>query len=431
MQKWKEIYQSKLTTVDEAVKAISSGDRVVLAHACGEPQALTQAMFARAPELHDVEIVHQVAMGGCPYCRPGMEKHFWHNSIFVGATSRLAIKEGRGDYTPCFNYEIPRLFTQGFLPVDVAMVQVSSPDEHGCCSFGISVDWTITAAKYARITIAQVNRNMPRTLGETFMHISEFDHIVEVDEPLIEMTPPQIGSVEENIGRYCAELIEDGSTLQLGIGAIPDGVLMFLQEKRDLGIHTEMFADGVVELFEAGVVTNQAKTLHKGKLVATFLMGTEKLYRFVDNNPQVAMFPIEYANDPFVISQNHRMVSINSALQVDLNGQVCAETIGYTQYSGVGGQVDFVRGCSRAPGGKSIIALPATAAGGKISRIVAVPDEGAAVTTSRNDVHYVVTEYGIANLRGKTLRQRARELIAVAHPDFRKDLEKAMQDRNW
>lgn len=431
MLDWKNIYESRLTSAAEAVKIIRPGDRVVLAHACGEPQALSGAMVARAPELHNVEVVHMVAMGKALYCQPEMKEHFRHNSLFVGATSRKAVKEGRADYTPCFFSEIPRLFQDGYLPVDVAMVQVSPPDEHGFCSLGISVDYTKPAAESAKTVIAQVNKNMPRTMGDAFMHVSQLDYIVALDEPIIELPRPTISHEEESIGRHVAELIEDGSTLQLGIGAIPDAVLMFLGDKHDLGIHSEMFSDGVVDLYEAGVVTNRAKTLHKGKMVATFFMGTKKLYQFIDNNPLVAMYSVDYVNNPFVISQNHKMVSINSALQVDLSGQVGADTIGLTQYSGVGGQVDFVRGTSRSPGGKSIIAMPATAGGGKYSRIVATLDPGAGVTTSRNDVHYVVTEFGIASLRGKTLRQRARELISVAHPDFRQDLEKAAGEMNW
>lgn len=425
---WKRIYDSRLTSAAEAVNAIRPGDRVVLAHACGEPQALSAAMVARKPELHDVEVVHMVSMGKALYCQPEMRHHFRHNSLFVGASSRKAVKEGRADYTPCFFSEIPRLFKDGYLPVDVAMIQVSPPDEHGFCSLGISVDYTKPAAEAAQTVIAQVNKNMPRTMGDAFMHVSQLDYLVAVDEPLIELPRPTIKSDEESIGRYVSTLIEDGATLQLGIGAIPDAVLMFLKDKRDLGIHSEMFSDGVVDLYEAGVVTNQAKTLHKGKMVATFFMGTPKLYRFVDNNPMVAMYPVDYVNNPYIISQNHKMVSINSALQVDLSGQVCADTIGLTQYSGVGGQVDFVRGASMAPGGKSIIAMPSTAGGGKYSRVVATLDPGAGVTTSRNDVHYIVTEFGIASLRGKTLRQRARELINVAHPDFRKGLEEAAGD---
>lgn len=431
MAYWKKIYDSKLTFAEKAVESIKSGNRVVIAHACGEAKALSAAMVARAPKLENVEVVHMVAMGKAEYCKPEMAKHFRHNSLFVGSTSRTAVNEGRADYTPCFFSEIPRLFKNGYLPVDVAMIHVSPPDAHGYCSLGISVDYTKPAAECAKTVIAQVNKNMPRTLGDSFMYISQFDYIVEFDEPLIELSRPSITEVEENIGRYVAELIEDGSTLQLGIGAIPDAVLGYLKEKRDLGIHTEMFSDGVVELYEAGVITNRAKTLHKGKMVATFFMGTKKLYDFVNDNPAVAMYPVDYVNDPFVICQNSRMVSINSALQVDLTGQVCADTLGSKQYSGVGGQVDYVRGASRSEGGKSIIALPATASNGNYSRITAVLDSGAAVTTSRNDVDYVVTEYGIASLRGKTLRQRAKELISIAHPTFRKQLESVVKERNW
>ena len=431
MTNWQEHYRSKMTSATEAVKAIKSASRVVIAHACGEAQALSAAMVARASELENVEVVHMVAMGKAEYCKPEMSKHFRHNSLFVGATSRAAINEGRGDYIPCFFSEIPRLFKEGYLLVDVAMIQVSPPDAHGYCSLGVSVDYTKPAAESAQIVIAQVNKNVPRTLGDSFMHVSQFNYIVEFDEPLIELPKPKITEVEENIGQNVAKLIEDGSTLQLGIGAIPDAVLGYLKEKRDLGIHTEMFSDGVVELYEAGVINNQAKTLHKGTMVATFFMGTKKLYDFVNDNPAVAMFPVDYVNDPFVISQNYKMVSINSALQVDLTGQVCADTLGPKQYSGVGGQVDYVRGSSRSKEGKSIIALPATAGGGKYSRITAVLDAGAAITTSRNDVDYVVTEYGIASLRGKTLRRRARELISIAHPNFRQQLEKSCQERNW
>lgn len=290
MANWKESYLSKLTSAEEAVKAIKSGNRVVIAHACGEAKNLSVAMVDRAPELENVEVVHMVAMGMAEYCKPEMAKHFRHNALFVGATTRVAVNERRADYTPCFYSEIPRLFKDGYLPVDVAMIHVSPPDAHGYCSFGISVDYTKPAAECAKTVIAQVNKNMPRTLGDSFMHVSQFDYIVEFDEPLIELPRPKITEVEENIGRYVAELIEDGSTLQLGIGAIPDAILGCFKEKRDLGIHTEMFSDGVVDLYEAGVITNQAKTLHKGKLVATFCMGTKKLYDFVSDNPEVAMY---------------------------------------------------------------------------------------------------------------------------------------------
>ncbi|MGB9662230.1 MAG: acetyl-CoA hydrolase/transferase family protein [Moorellaceae bacterium] len=429
MAKWQEEYKRKLVTAEEAVKCIASGNRVVVAHACGEPQVLIDALVKRAPELENVEIVHMVAMGKSEYCKPEMAGHFRHNSLFVGASTREAVNTGRADYTPCFFSEIPRLFREGYLPVDVALIHVSPPDKHGFCSLGISVDYTKPAAECARIVIAQVNRYMPRTLGDSFMHISQFDYIVEADVPLIEQARAQISEVEERIGRYVAELIEDGSTLQLGIGGIPDAVLLFLKDKKDLGIHTEMFSDGVVELYEAGVITNQRKTIHRGKMVATFLMGSKRLYDFVDDNPVVEMHTVDYTNDPYVIGRHEKMVSINSALQVDLTGQVCADTIGLKQYSGVGGQVDFVRGAARSPGGKSIIAMPSTAGNGRFSRIVPVLDQGAAVTTSRNDVHFVVTEFGIADLRGKTVRQRAKALIEIAHPQFKEELKREVKAR--
>lgn len=419
---WKEIYNKKQTTAEEAVKAVSSGQRVVIGHACGEPQSLVDAMVNQAARLENVEIVHMVAMGKAKYCQPGMEKHFTHNALFVGGSTRKAVNEGRAVYTPCFFSEIPRLFRNGSLPVDAALIQVSKPDEHGYCSFGVSVDYTRPAALAAKTVIALVNDQMPRTLGDCFIHVSELDYIVEASVPLIELPKPEISEVEEKIGYHVAQLVEDGSTLQLGIGSIPDAVLLFLQDKKDLGIHTEMFSDGVVELVESGVITNKAKSYHPGKIVANFLMGTKKLYDFVNNNPMVEMYSVDYTNDPFIIAKNPKMTSINSALQVDLTGQVCADTIGYKQYSGVGGQVDFVRGASRSEGGKSIIALPSTAMGGKLSRIVTHLDEGAAVTTSRNDVHYIVTEYGHAQLRGKSLNERAKALIEIAHPDFRESL---------
>lgn len=420
--KWQDNYKRKICSSEQAVAHICSGDRVVLGHACGEPQELVNAMVKRAGELRDVEVVHMVAMGNAAYCRPEYQTSFIHNSLFAGGTTRQAIKEGRANYTPCFFYEIPRLFREGYLPVDVALVQLSKPDAHGYMSFNISVDYTKVACESARTVIALVNVNAPRTLGDSFVHVSEVDCIVETSAPLIELKPPVIGSIEEAIGRNIADLIPDGATLQLGIGAIPDAVLMFLREKNDLGIHTEMFSDGVVKLYEAGVITNKKKSIHKGKMVATFLMGTQKLYDFVNDNPAVEMFTVDYTNNPAVISQNNSMISINSALQIDLAGQVCAESIGFYQYSGTGGQVDYVRGASVAPGGKAIIALPATASGGRFSRICPKLDEGATVTTSRNDVHYVVTEFGAVNLRGKSIKERARALISIAHPDFRKEL---------
>ena len=360
-------------------------------------------------------------MGKAPYCQPGMEKHFRHNALFVGGSTRKAVEDGRGDYTPCFFHEIPKLFTDGTLPVDVAFLQLSEPDENGVCSYGVSVDYTQPAAEAAKLVIAQINKNMPYTYGNG-INLKDIDYIVEKDEPLIELQPPKIGETEHKIGEYVASLIHDGDTLQLGIGAIPDAVLSFLGDKKDLGIHSEMFSDGVVDLARKGVITNKKKTIDQGKFVSCFLMGTKKLYDFVNNNPDVLMERVDYTNDPFVVAKIDDIISINSAMQVDLMGQVNAEMIGYKQFSGVGGQVDFVRGASRAKGGKAIIAMPSTAGHGKISKIVPLLDEGAAVTTSRNDVDYIITEFGIAPLKGRTLRQRAIALIKIAHPDFREGL---------
>ncbi|MBZ9608164.1 4-hydroxybutyrate CoA-transferase [Clostridium estertheticum] len=424
-----EIYKSKVITAEQAAGKIKSGNRVVTGHACGEPTDVIAAMVANSKAYENVEIVHMVAMSKSEYAKPGMEKHFRHNSLFVGRTTRESVSSGRADFTPCFFSKVPELFKNGYLPIDVAIVQVSAPDEHGCCSFGVSIDYTKTATECAKMVIAEVNNKMPRTMGDSFIHISDIDYIVEVSHQIIELNPPKIGDVEKAIGEYCASLVEDGSTLQLGIGAIPDAVLLFLKDKKDLGIHSEMISDGVVELVETGVVTNKAKTIHPGKIVVTFLMGTKRLYDFVDNNPMVEMYSVDYVNDPVIISKNNKMVCINSAIQVDLMGQVNAETIGLTQFSGTGGQVDFIRGAAMAKDGKSIIAMPSTASKGKISRIKPMLDEGAAVTTLRNEVQYVVTEYGIAELKGKTLRDRARSLINISHPDFRPSLMQEWEKR--
>jgi 4-hydroxybutyrate CoA-transferase len=436
---WKEEYQRKLTTADEAVKAIKSGNRVVVGHAYGQPQHLVQAMIANKNAYENVEIVHMVSLSPAPYCRQEMRKHFIHNSFFVGVNSREAVNGGWAKYTPCFFHEIPRLFISGILPVDVTLCQLSPPDDDGYCSFGISVDYTKPAAEASKMVIAQVNERMPRTRGDAFIHVSKLDYIVEHDEPLLELGREKTGSTgtekeqyiakvttEMDIGRYCAELIGDGACLQLGIGAIPDAVLPFLEEKKNLGIHTEMFSDGAVDLVNKGVINGACKQLSPGKLVANFLMGTRKLYDFVHDNPVVEMHPANYTNDPYIIGQNDNVVSINSCLQVDLLGQAASDTIGPLQFSGVGGQVDFVRGAARSKGGKSILAIPSTASGGRYSRIVTRLDPGAAVTTSRCDVHYIVTEYGIADLRGKSIKERAGQLIAIAHPDFREHLNKEL-----
>ncbi|MEQ2456346.1 acetyl-CoA hydrolase/transferase family protein [Flavonifractor hominis] len=424
---WKSYYEAHTETAAAAVNRIRSGDRVVVGHACGEPSYLLEAMVDNAAAYENVEIVHMVAMGRAGYCAPEMAPHFRHNALFVGGTTRAAVAEGRGDFTPCFFSEVPAFF-HTTLPVDVALVQVTPPDEQGKCSLGVSVDYTLPALKAARTVIAQVNARMPRTGGDSLVDVSEIDSFVLHEEPIIQLAPPKIGPVEEAIGRNVASLVRDGDTLQLGIGAIPDAVLLFLKDKKDLGIHSEMFSDGVVELAQAGVITNARKSLHPGKYVATFLMGSQRLYDFVDNNPDVYMAPVDYVNDPFVIAQNDQMVSINSCVQVDLMGQIASESIGYLQISGTGGQVDFIRGAARSRDGRSIIAMPSTVKG-KTSKIVPLLDEGAAVTTSRNDADYVVTEYGVAALKGRTLRQRARALIDIAHPDFRPMLEEAYRAR--
>jgi 4-hydroxybutyrate CoA-transferase len=390
----------------------------VLGHACGEPPALVKALAARAPELTNVEIFHVVVMEPCELASPGMERSFRFNGIFLGPHTRKGVEEHRASFTPCFFSELPRLFKQKVLPVDVALLQVTPPDEDGFCSYGLSADYTQAAAESARIVIAQMNRQMPRTSG-CQIHLDQLTWIVEQESPIAELVAPKFGDVECQIGEHIRALVPDGATLQIGIGAIPEAALLSLRGKKDLGIHSEMFSDGVVTLAEAGVITNRRKTLHPGQFVATFLMGSSKLYNFVHNNPAVQVLPVDYVNDPWIIGQHDNMISINSALQVDLTGQVNAEVIGNVQFSGVGGQVDFVRGASRSLGGKSIIALPSTAARGSVSRICRRLEEGAAVTTSRNDVHYVVTEYGVADLRGKTLEQRARALTAIAHPAFR------------
>jgi 4-hydroxybutyrate CoA-transferase len=313
--------------------------------------------------------------------------------------------------------------------VDAALIQLSRPDAHGYCSFGLSNDYTKPAAEAAKVVIAEVNDQMPRTFGDNFIHVSELDYIVETSVPLLQMARAAIGDTERAIGGYCAELVDNGSTLQLGIGGIPDAVLLSLADKKGLGIHSEMFSDGVVDLYEAGVITNQNKTLHKGQMVVTFVMGTDRLYKFIDDNPKVAFYPVDYVNHPAVIAKNYKMVSINACIEVDIMGQVSSESIGYKQFSGTGGQVDYVRGASMAEGGKSIIAMPSTAKGGTVSRIVPLLQEGSAVTTSRNDVQYIVTEYGIADMRGKTLKARAQALVNIAHPNFRSELAEAVEKR--
>ncbi|MFV0364839.1 MAG: acetyl-CoA hydrolase/transferase family protein [Suipraeoptans sp.] len=430
MENYREKYKDKMVSAAAAVTYIKDDDRVLIGHACGEPLALVDAFCENYKNYKNVETTHMVGKGESRYCNKEFEGHIRHNSMFVGnKTERIAIMDGRADYTPTYISAAPSLFEDGLMALDVAMVQVSTPDKHGYVSFGVSVDFTFAGTKCARLKIAQINKNMPRAHGECFMHVSEFDYLVEADTPLIELKSGELSDVERAIGKNCASLINDGDTLQLGIGALPDAVLLSLKDKKDLGIHSEMFSDTVVALYEEGIITNKRKNLHPGKMVATFLMGTRKLYDFVDDNPAVYMAPSDYTNDAYVIAKNDNLISINACIAVDFTGQVSAETVGTMQISGTGGQVDYVRGANMSKGGKSIIAMSSTAKGGSVSKIVPCFDAGTVVTTGRNDVSYIVTEYGIAHLRGKSVRERAKLLINIAHPDFRDELISAWEER--
>lgn len=417
------LYADKLITAEEAVKHIHSNSRVYLGGGAGIPQVLEKAMAERGDELKNVEVVHVLTFSGGQYLDPKYSKSFRHRALFTGANARAAVNEGRADYVPIFLSEAPGLFKDGSLPVDVALIQVSPPDAHGFCSYGVEVGVTKPAAESSKMIIAEVNPNMPRVLGDSFIHLSNIDYLVEVDYLLPETGSGEISKEQETIGELVAEMVPDEATLQLGIGALPNAVLSKLDGKRDLGIHSELFSDGVVELVEKGVITNQAKTIHPGKILAGFLFGSQKLYQFVHDNAMIELHPTDYVNDPFIIAQNKKMTAINSAIEVDLTGQVCADSIGGRIYSGIGGQVDFVRGAARSKGGKAIIALPSTAKGG-VSRIVPTLKQGAGVVTSRGDIHYVVTEYGVASLHGKSVHERACALISVAHPDYRAELKR-------
>jgi len=425
---WMSNYRSKITTAEAAVDVIKSGDHVYIHPGCAVPETLIRAMVARGEELSDVKVDHILTIGEAGYVSEDMQGHFRHNALFIGGNVRKAVAEGLADSTHIYLHEVAKLFYDKILPVDVALIHVSPPDEHGFCSFGVGVEMTKPACEMAKIIVAQVNPRMPRVLGDCFIHISKIDVVVEVDEPIREM--PQVGEISDakeqevydKIGGHIADLIEDESTMQMGIGAIPDAVLNYLENKRDLGVHTEMFSDGVIKLVEMGVVNNEKKSLHKGKMVASFVLGTRTIFDFIDNNPVVEFHPSHYVNNPFIVAQNKKQVAINSALQVDITGQVCADSIGPRLYSGFGGQVDFIRGAAHSEGGKPIIALPSTARSGELSRIVPHLIPGAGVTTNRADVHYVVTEYGVASLFGKTVRQRVNELIHIAHPKFRDEL---------
>jgi 4-hydroxybutyrate CoA-transferase len=412
----------KTVSAEQAVSIVRSGDRVWFQEGCGTPQTLIDALVRRSRDLRDVELCHMLTFGDAVYTEPEHEGHFRHNGLFLGGNVRKAVAEGRADYTPIFLSEIEDLFRSDQLPIDVAFIQTSPPDENGNLSLGTSIDCTLTAAKCAKFVVAEVNRLMPRTFGDSSLHIDRVDAIVETERPLFELPLERPTSVQQRIAENVASLIPDGAVLQTGIGAVPDAVLCCLRDRKALGVHSEMCSDGVIDLIEAGVLTGERKNIHTGKIVIGFVLGTKRLFDFMHENPIFEMHPTSYTNDPFVISQNDRMVAINSAIQVDLTGQVCADSIGTKPYSGFGGQVDFIRGAARSKGGMPIIALPATACAGTVSRIAPVLDSGAGVVTSRADVHYVVTEHGIAYLHGKTLRQRAEALIGIAEPRFRNEL---------
>jgi acetyl-CoA hydrolase len=425
---WQKIYQSKITTPENAVRTIKSNNRIFLTGNCSVPKVLLSALCDYAPDLENVEICHPLAVAGSEYVDPKLKGHLRVNSLFISANVRQAVNEGRADFTPVLLSELPLLFKRGILPLDVALVHLSPPDEHGYCTLGIESGLTITAAESAKIVIAEINQQMPRLMGDTFIHVKDIDYIVPVDYPLAELAMAKESDHDtvEKIASSIAELIPDGATMQLGIGAIPDAVLKFLAHKKDLGIHTELFSDGVMSLVEAGIITCSNKTINRGKITAGFLLGTKNLYRWANNNPAIEIRRTEYVNNPFVIAQNTKMVAINSALEIDLTGQVCADSIGTKLYSGVGGQMDFIYGSSLSEGGIPIIAMPSTSTlrdGTRVSRITPTLKNGAGVVTTRNHIHFVATEFGAVDLYGKSIRQRAELLISIAHPEFRENLQ--------
>jgi len=426
---WFDDYKKRKCSLEEGVSVVKNNDRVYVSGNAATPIRLLEALAARKDELKNVEIAHVLLFGDDPLSKPGMEGHFRHNSLFVGPADRSAVNEGKADYIPVFLYEIPQLFYSRALPIDVAFMHLSPPDEHGFMSYGVECLASKAAAETAKKVVAQINEKMPRTLGDSFIHVSRISKIIEISEDLPELAPIPFTDVEEKIGAHIADLVEDGSTLQLGIGGIPNAALKAMFSKKNLGIHTEMVSDSIVEAIEAGVITGAQKTLHNGKVIATFYLGTKSLYEFIDNNPIFETHPTEYTNRPYIIGQNEKMVAINSAIEVDLTGQVCSDSIGTIIYSGFGGQLDFIRGAAQSKGGKPIIALHSTAKQNKVSKIVPILKVGAGVVTTRADVHYVVTEYGVAYLHGKNLRQRAEALINIAHPNFRQMLGEEAKKR--
>jgi len=413
----------QIVSAAKAVAGIRSGQQVFVHGGAATPSVLLEALVARSAQLASVSMVHFHTEGPAPHLAPEMAGHFRHKALFIGPNARKAVNEGRADYVPVFLSDVPDLFSSGTLPLDVALVNVTRPDAHGFCSLGSSVDAALAAVRSAKVVTAQLNSRVPRTLGDTFIHVSQIAYGVEVDVPLFEHANPVIGDVERSIGGYVADLIQDGATIQMGIGSIPAAVGLALHGKHDLGMHTEMFTDVVLDLVESGALTGARKEINRGKIVSAFMMGTQRLYDFVDNNPMIEMRPVDYTNDTSVIRRFSRMVAINSAIEVDVTGQVAADSIGPRFYSGVGGQMDFMRGAALSPHGQAIIALPSTAVDGTVSRIVPFLAEGAGVVTTRAHVRTVVTEFGTAQLHGRTVSERARALIAIAHPDFRADLE--------
>ena len=418
----------RIVTPDEAVAGVTSGHRIYLQCAAATPTVLLDALVARAEELSDVEVVHLHTEGPGPHLEPDMAGHFRHRALFIGPNARRAVNEGRADFVPVFLSDVPRLFDSGALPLDAVFVNSTPPDAHGFCSLGTSVEAMHAAIRAARTVIVQFNRAMPRTLGESFIHVSDIDLAVEVDGPPFEHAVGHIGDVERRIGEHVADLVSDGATIQLGIGAIPAATALFLRDKRDLGVHTEMFTDSVVDLVEAGAITGARKERNRGKLVTAFLLGRRRLYEFVHDNPMIEMRSVDFTNDTSVIRTFSRMTAINSAIEVDLSGQVVADSIGHRLYSGVGGQMDFIRGAALASNGRAIIALPSTATGGTTSRIVPAIKQGAGVVTTRAHVRTVATEWGVAELFGRSLRERAKALISVAHPDHRDALTAAARE---
>jgi len=429
--KLQEAYKSRLLSPEAAINQIRPGSHIFVGTACGEPQALTRALAEKGERIEDAMLFHFLTLSQAPYAQAQFAYRFRPNTFFIGPGTRAALAEGRADYIPIMLSEIPRLIKSGRIKVDVALIQVSPPDEHGFCSLGVSVDITKAVTEAAKMVIAQVNPKMPRTLGDSFVHLNDLDIVIESEEPILEYSYPAADPVQSKVAENIAKLVENESTLEMGIGTIPDAVLKFLSDRKDLGIHTEVFSDGIIELIEQGVITGRKKAIHQGKIIASFVMGSARVYEMINNNPRFEFHPADYVNNPFIIAQNHKMVAINVALEVDLTGQVNADSIGAKFYSGIGGQADFIRGAALSGNGKPIIALPSTARAGKVSRIVPMLAEGAGVITTRGDVHYVVTEYGIAYLHGKSIRERAMALLNIAHPDFRDELLKAAKGMNY